>query len=78
MWYTEHRDKDYDWYGYASSNYVDDIYADGKNFEDIDRYKTYFKSKEDCQKYCDWLNKHADKEYKSIPIVAFIESEGVD
>lgn len=64
VWYTEHREEDYDYYVYGSSNYVEDIYFDGKNFEDIDKYKIYFKSKEDCQKYCEWLNERGDKEYK--------------
>ena len=29
---------------------------DSMRFEDINRYRQLFKAKEDCQKYCSWLN----------------------
>jgi hypothetical protein len=56
VWYKEHKDRDYDWYGYESSRYVDEFYSDDMKYEDIDKFKVFFKNKEDCQKYCDWLN----------------------
>jgi len=31
-------------------------------FEDLDRYNTFFKTEEECQKYCDWLNEHIGDE----------------
>lgn len=34
------------------------IYRDGMGYKDIKRYSTFFKTKEECQKYCDWLNEN--------------------
>jgi len=55
MWYKENHEKDYDWYGYDCSDLVRSVYK-GETFKDLDNYNTYFKSKELCQEYCDWLN----------------------
>jgi hypothetical protein len=59
MWFKENHDKEYDWYSYESSNLVRTVYKDGMNYADLDCYDTYFKSKEECQKYCDWKNKNS-------------------
>lgn len=32
------------------------VYNDSMDYEIINKRDTYFKTKEDCQKYCDWLN----------------------
>jgi hypothetical protein len=57
IWYTEHCERDNDdYYTYYSTNYADEFYSEDINFEDIDSYKVYFKTIEDCQKYCDYLN----------------------
>ena len=58
MWYKEHHEKDYDYYGEDSSNYCRVIYSEEMNFEDLECYHTYFKTKEECKKYCKWLDKN--------------------
>jgi hypothetical protein len=58
MWYKENHEKDHDWYGYDSSDLAEIVYKDGMKHEDLDS-STYFKSIEDCQKYCDWLNENS-------------------
>lgn len=55
-WYKVNSDKDYDWYGYESNDYLETVYNENMNYIDLSRHKTFFKSKEECQKYCDWLN----------------------
>jgi len=58
VWYKMHQERDYDYCSYDSSDYVDTVYNEGMKYEDLkDYYKVYFKSKEECQKYCCWLNK---------------------
>jgi hypothetical protein len=42
----------------GSGNIPEKMYDGGMKFEDINSYNTYFKNVEDCQKYCDWLNKN--------------------
>lgn len=51
VWYRKPKDKD----GYL---YTVEEFADEKPFKDIRRYNAYFKSRERCQAYCDWRNKH--------------------
>lgn len=65
IWYKENHENNYDWYSYSSSNFVDTVYKDNMKFEELNSYKTYFKSKEECQKYCDWLNSDNPKTIKS-------------
>jgi len=67
MWYKMKQGDDYDYARYrsGSSDLAELIYQDGMNFEDIKRRDIYFKSKDDCQKYCDWLNKNSE-EYSNI------------
>lgn len=62
MWYKKYKDydSDYDGYTYDSSDLVKKIYSPDMDFETIfkdDHYNIYFRNEEDCQKYCDWLNK---------------------
>jgi hypothetical protein len=41
--------------GYKDSGIsTDDLYQSGMDFEKINYYRTMFRVKEDCQKYCDW------------------------
>lgn len=54
MWFKENHEKDYDWYGYNGSDLAKSIYK-GEMFEELNN-DTYFKSKELCREYCDWLN----------------------
>lgn len=63
MWFKMNHENDYDWCGYESSTLVKTVYNTDMKFEDIDIYNTYFKSKDDCQKYCDWLNRELSKDY---------------
>ena len=53
-WYKIHEEKDYDYYEHT--DYCKTIYNDDMEYKDLNHY-TYFKSKKECQKYCDWLNK---------------------
>jgi len=56
MWYEieEDRNSEYD----HGSNLARYAYKEGTPFEELETssYNTFFKLKEDCQKYCDWLN----------------------
>ena len=61
MWYKKYKDydSDYDGYTYDSSDLVKKIFSPDMNFETIFndyKYSIYFKDKNDCQKYCNWLN----------------------
>ena len=60
MWFKENHERDYDWYGYVNSDLAKTVYK-GEMFETLDNRNTYFKSKESCQEYCDWLNSKDDK-----------------
>lgn len=57
MWYKENHECDYDYYSYDSSDCAETVYTEGIEYKDLSEYRTYFKTKEDCQRYCDWLNK---------------------
>lgn len=52
------KDRDYDRYDMCA-----DVYDRDKTipFEKLNQYRTVFLSKEDCQRYCDWLNKMEDQ-----------------
>jgi hypothetical protein len=54
MWYKH--DDEYESYSYKSSNFAKVVYSENMIYDDLDYYDTYFKDKEECQKYCDWLN----------------------
>lgn len=62
MWYIENHENDYDWYGYESSDRAEIVYTEEMKYEDLDKY-TYFKTIEDCQKFCDWLNENCTEEH---------------
>lgn len=64
MWYKIKRDRDYDSGSYESSDLAKTVYKDGMKYEELDKwhYSNYFKSKEECQKYCDWLNTQKESE----------------
>lgn len=55
-WYRQYSD-DEDGLVMDSSIFAEDIYSPEMKFEDIKQYSTFFKSKEECQLYCDYLNK---------------------
>ena len=54
-WYKIYEEKDYDYYKHT--DYCETIYNDDMKYKDLTS-RIYFKSKEECQKYCDWLNKN--------------------
>jgi len=54
-WYRQYSD-DEDGFVYDSSIYADKIYNSEMKFEDLKQYSTFFKTEEECQKYCDYLN----------------------
>jgi hypothetical protein len=54
-WYRQYSD-DEDGLAYDSSIHADEIYSLDMKFEDLKRYSTFFKTKEECQSYCDYLN----------------------
>ncbi|MES1047210.1 hypothetical protein FOA22_22410 [Heyndrickxia oleronia] len=54
-WYRQYSD-DEDGFTYDSSINVDEIYSPDMKFEDLKQYGTFFKTKEECQAYCDYLN----------------------
>lgn len=39
-----------------SSQYAETVYKEGLPYDEITRYSTFFKTKEECQAYCDYLN----------------------
>lgn len=43
---------------FHTSHYMEMVYQDDMTFETINRYSICFRSKEDCQKYCDWLTEN--------------------
>jgi len=43
------------------STFAEVIYNEDKKFEDLNTHKTFFDNKEECQKYCDWLNAKESK-----------------
>lgn len=40
----------------------ENIYKEGMEYEGLTSYRIYFKTEEECQKYCDWLNSRKNKE----------------
>lgn len=55
-WYKLKPERDYDYALYDSSTYANTIYKSDMKNEDIEKYDTFFKSKDECQGYCDYLN----------------------
>jgi len=59
-WYTE-KSYDNDDY-YTSTTYMGELYK-GQSYESIEnKYRLFFNTEEECQLYCDWLNKDIDME----------------
>jgi hypothetical protein len=54
-WYRQYND-DEDGLVYDSSIRAEYIYSSDMDFKDIKQYSTFFKTKEECQRYCDFLN----------------------
>ncbi|MES9681676.1 hypothetical protein ABWK22_01925 [Gottfriedia acidiceleris] len=63
VWYKKKQDYDEDYYVYDPSTMLKVIYHEGLKFEDLSSHDTFFKTKEECQAFCDYLNaKPKDKE----------------
>lgn len=60
-WYRQYGD-DEDGFVMDSSILAETIYSDEMAFGSLNRYSTYFKTKEDCQRYCDYLNEQEGAE----------------
>lgn len=45
----------------SSSQFAKAVYKEGMPYDSIDNYSTFFKSKDECQKYCDYLNSKEDE-----------------
>ena len=64
FWFSRYRnyEDDYDGYTYSSSDVEKHVYESGDSYDELfEKYGQYssglyFKTEEDCQKYCDWLN----------------------
>lgn len=56
-WYRKYSD-DGDGFTYDSSIHANSIYSSNINFKDVNEYNTFFKTKEECQAYCDWINEN--------------------
>ena len=64
FWFTRYRncEDDHDGYTYSSSDAENHVYESGDSYDELfEKYGQYssglyFKTEEDCQKYCDWLN----------------------
>lgn len=65
VWYRLNGSSD-DEYFSSDSKYADYIYNQDMEYKDINAYRTFFKSKEDCQKYCDWLNRNNPLDLEAI------------
>ena len=55
-WYKMKTDNGRDYAVWDSSTFAKTIYNEDMKFENINKYDTFFKSEEECQKYCDYLN----------------------
>jgi hypothetical protein len=60
MWYCrKYADSDH----YHSTDYAEHIYKTGTNYEELgSHWGVFFRDKEECQKYCDWLTEKESKE----------------
>lgn len=47
---------DDDYLSYQSSTLLEVIYNEGMKYEDLTKSRTFFRTEEECQKYCDYLN----------------------
>lgn len=60
-WYRQY-DDDEDGLVYDTSVKVEDVYSGEVAFKDIEsKYYTFFKTEEECQEYCDYLNKKTNR-----------------
>ncbi|BAK15819.1 predicted ATPase [Solibacillus silvestris StLB046] len=62
-WYEINNFDSNDEYGRfdSSSQFAKAVYKEDMPYESIESYSTFFKTKEECQKYCDYLNSKGDE-----------------
>ena len=58
-WFKQYEDNG-DGFTLSSSTHLKTNYNDSMRFEDVDRYGTFFRTIEDCQRFCDWMNRDID------------------
>jgi hypothetical protein len=56
VWYKKLITSDGKEYFDGDPNSVNNVYDGKADYESVERYALYFKTEEECQKYCDWLN----------------------
>jgi hypothetical protein len=57
VWYrAKNEGKNDEYFSSETTDYCDATYS-GQEYSTLDKYGTFFANKEDCQKYCDYLNK---------------------
>ncbi|MEK3718926.1 hypothetical protein [Paenibacillus sp. FSL R7-0333] len=56
-WYKSipKKDADDDYASYESSTHLDQLYVPGMEYEKLSKWSTFFKDKDDCQRFCNWL-----------------------
>ena len=54
-WYRQYTD-DEDGFTYDTSIVAERIYNSDMNYSDLNTFYTFFKTKDECKQYCDWLN----------------------
>lgn len=52
--------RDGDGFELESSQFLETMYEEGMEFEGLNDYRLFFNSKEECQKYCDWLTEQKE------------------
>ncbi|MEH6974550.1 hypothetical protein MHB78_14110 [Bacillus sp. FSL K6-0138] len=57
-WYKSRESCGEDYFTHEISTFAKTIYNSGMDFEKLDRWDTFFKTKEECQDYCDYMNKN--------------------
>jgi hypothetical protein len=57
VWYERKECDNREYYNRCGGEMAEKIYNETMIYENLIYYKTYFKTEEECQKYCEWLNK---------------------
>ena len=67
--YQNKREDDYRWSKLEFTHFVDIF--DETTVDDLKKYNTLFKLKEECQKYCDYLNKDIEEYEVELPVIKY-------
>lgn len=55
-WYKRKMYDNKEYYVLDTSTFAAAVYSDGMDYAQIDKYSTFFRTKQECQEYCEWLN----------------------